>query len=980
MSTRRHHHKPAAPVFLVVALLLTAAVASLGGLSVARQVSTFQPLGFSAAAAGGGWSVGAVADAGTGLRTDDQILALQGQPVDTAAALAAGLRSRERSELLVLRDGELQTVTYQRPPIDVDVPYLVLALVGAAYLLIGFFTLTKDRSPPRGRAGASRLFFLWCLASAAFYLVTPGNHFDDLGRLLFFGDLAGRLALPPLTLHLFLVFPDRLPARGPRGGRWVPFLYLPAAFLLLVQLDLIVNGGGAFGVTDLGDAIALLDRAEILHLAVFTLAAVGLLAWRLLRRRTAGAASPEAPPTEDAWQADRQLRWIAVGMSGGYLPFLAFYGVPFLLGLEWPEPAVAASLVPLVLVPLTFAYAILRYKLWDIEVMVRETVSYTLTLLLGVIGFSLANLAISRGLPAETPLLRNVLVFLAGLTIAGVLVPARRGISGGLERIQYRDRFDKRRALLSFGRELLQERDLERLCGKLLAAVEEAVDLELTNLFLVRNGVLSAVRHEPDLPHWLPVDVLGGDFWDADVRRLAGTAFPGTTPLPAQHLFAAGYRYALPLAVHDNPVGMLVAGWKEDGERLSSDDVALLRQLLNQASLAIENAQLVDELRDRLDEVSRLQQYSEGIIESSPAGIAVLDRGGRIVTANQGFAELAGADRAALPGIRLQEVLAVGSLPEPGMGPVEVELEPNGDGEPRRLQVSTARFDRRGEGGCIVVVHDVTERAIMEAALKERDRLAALGVLAAGVAHEVNTPLTGISSYAQMLLHDTPPEDPRHDVLRKVERQTFRAARIVNSLLDFARNRAGEMGPVSLAGVVDDCLELLRERLTKRRIRVHWNATADAADGPEAPAELDAVVHGETGELQQVVTNLLLNAHDAMEEGGDLRLELERDDAAGVARLTVADSGSGIPPENLERIFEPFVTTKLGRGGTGLGLAISADIVRHHGGRLSVDSRPGEGAAFTLELPLESARGSDRGDDGAGAPPPDGSGGPPSAG
>ena len=676
MSTARTYHL----TFLIVALLLTAVVAALGGLSVARQVASFQPLGFTAVPAGGAWTVGSVSDPRTGLEAGDQILTAEGREVDTGNALGSALRSRPTTELLIARGDGLQRILYNRPPLDVDYPYLILALIGAAYLLIGFYTLLKDGQERRDHSAPSRLFFLWCLASATFYLLTPDNHYDALGRLLYAGDLAGRLFLPPLTLHLFLVFPTWFARAGSRARfrAVLPFLYLPAVFLLLVEADLMA-GTGVLSGGDARAAMARTDRLEIAHLAVFALAAVALLALRLRRDRD--------------WEGQRQLRWVAIGMLGGYLPFVAFYAVPFMLGVHWPELAVSASVLPLLLVPVTFAYAILRYKLWDIEVMVRDAVSYTLTLLLGVIGFSLANLAINRGLPQDMPLLRSVLVFLAGLSIAGVLVPARRGISGGLERLQYRGTFGKRQALLDFGRELLQERDLGLLCRKLLAAVEETVDLARANLYLAAGGSLQPVRSESALPPRLPLDVLGEEIWQEEARRLGGIGLPGPESLPTQRLYAAGYRYALPLTVHGNPVGLLLTGWKSGQERLTSDDVALLRQLLDRASLAIENAQLVDELQTRLDEVSRLQQYNEGIIESSPAGIAVLDGDGFIVTANLGLARMLGEERDALPGRRLSELLPVEPLPEAGSGPLQVSFC-RADGAERHLQISTALLHR----------------------------------------------------------------------------------------------------------------------------------------------------------------------------------------------------------------------------------------------------------------------------------------------
>ena len=142
-------------------------------------------------------------------------------------------------------------------------------------------------------------------------------------------------------------------------------------------------------------------------------------------------------------------------------------------------------------------------------------------------------------------------------------------------------------------------------------------------------------------------------------------------------------------------------------------------------------------------------------------------------------------------------------------------------GAERHLQLSLAAFDRGWRQGLyVLVIHDVSERVAMENAMREKDRLAALGMLAAGVAHEVNTPITGISSYAQMLLEDTEPSDPHYEILKKVERQTFRAARIVNNLLEFARKRDNEPKPVALAPLVGESLELLADRIAKRRIEV----------------------------------------------------------------------------------------------------------------------------------------------------------------
>jgi PAS domain S-box-containing protein len=895
---------------------------------VQRKIQTFQPLGFEPVpmAYGGGLEVASVSDPRTGLVRGDLILAIEDHAAGNPASAAEKLRGQDGANLWVMRNDQPKVVLYHRPPVDIDFPYLILSLFGVGYLLIGLYMLLRQA----GSQGL--LFYLWCLASAAFYLLTPVGPPGPLFTAIYLGDELTRIFLPALTLHMFLLFPSPLDA-----GRWsrriVPFLYLPATVLLSLTLDLaLANGHWIFGKPTTARLTAL-DHVELLHLAVFALASLALLVYRMARSRD--------------WEQQRQLQWVAFGLGGGYLPFLLLYVGPLVLGLRMPEVLTSLAVVPLAFVPLAFAYAILRYKLWDIEVIVRDTISSTMTLLLGIIGFSLVNLAISRGVPQELAVARNLLSFVSGLAIAGLLVPTRRHFSSALERLQYRGTFGKRQALQALGRELLHQRNLNELCQALLHDIEEGVSLERVNLYLGQGGELVAAVQEPGVPGRIGLDALGEEIWRERFRRLSGVALPCEPMSVEQRLFIAGYRYLFPLTVRGRGIGLVVAGYREDQTPLNSDDIDLIRHLLDQAALAIENAQLLGQLHRQLEEVQRLQRYTEGIFESSPAGIAVLDRDGLVISANAAFVEITGRGHDELLAQPVAAVLPIDALPAPGEMAVE---EPWSDpaGRERFLQVSTADFDR-GQGLRILMVYDVTERVAMENELREKDRLAALGMLAAGVAHEVNTPITGISSYAQMLLSETAESDPHYAILKKVERQTFRAARIVNNLLEFARNRQKDRGPVEVPALVSECLDLLSDRVEKRRIAVEW----------EPPQESVRVL-GCDGELQQVFANLILNALDAVSGtagtagtgatgGGKLTLSCEAD--AEKVRLRVQDNGPGIPADKLQTIFQPFYSTKLNRGGTGLGLSISHEIVRRHGGELRVESEPGQGACFTVELP-----------------------------
>jgi signal transduction histidine kinase len=226
----------------------------------------------------------------------------------------------------------------------------------------------------------------------------------------------------------------------------------------------------------------------------------------------------------------------------------------------------------------------------------------------------------------------------------------------------------------------------------------------------------------------------------------------------------------------------------------------------------------------------------------------------------------------------------------------------------------------------------------------QADKLSSIGLLAAGVAHEVNTPLAVISSYAQMLAKQVADDPRRSKILDKITTQTFRASEIVNSLLNFSRTATRELAPVDLRKTITDTLSIVEPQM--REVRVVTEVKFD----PEA-----SLVLGNTSKLQQVFLNLFLNARDAMAGGGKLTVQtrvVEHPEGEAAAEIVVSDTGAGIDPEHLKRIFDPFFTTKGPKHGTGLGLAVTYGIIQEHSGKITVESKPGQGASFHVELPL----------------------------
>jgi len=265
-------------------------------------------------------------------------------------------------------------------------------------------------------------------------------------------------------------------------------------------------------------------------------------------------------------------------------------------------------------------------------------------------------------------------------------------------------------------------------------------------------------------------------------------------------------------------------------------------------------------------------------------------------------------------------------------------------GEVRTVNVAIAPLVTRAFQviGRLVIMDDITERVDLETQLSQSDKLSSIGLLAAGVAHEVNTPLAVISSYTQMLSKQLQGDPQKASLLEKITRQTFRASEIVNNLLNFSRTSGTEFTEVDVNRIIHDTLALLEHQFKTSKIQVQ----------DELAAHLPPI-SGNAGRLQQVFLNLFLNAKDAMANGGTLRIATSNGEGVSVV---VSDTGSGIAQEHIQRIYDPFFTTKASREGqprgTGLGLSVSYGIIQEHAGKIRVESRPGEGTTFYLDFPL----------------------------
>ncbi|HSE92774.1 MAG TPA: ATP-binding protein, partial [Methylomirabilota bacterium] len=350
------------------------------------------------------------------------------------------------------------------------------------------------------------------------------------------------------------------------------------------------------------------------------------------------------------------------------------------------------------------------------------------------------------------------------------------------------------------------------------------------------------------------------------------------------------------------------------------------------------------------------EQFIRSVVDGLHEGVLALDATGRIVAWNRALEQRYGIKAAEVVGQDLFESLPV-ALREAWSESVHRLLRGEIDG----FTLEHVAHETRNKGhvvqnlkggllrqhgrpaGAVILVEDITERVALERAARQSEKLAGLGTLAAGLAHELNNPIGIISSRIELMLLEAAPgtlSDSMREDLTVLHRHAQRVARIVQGLLSFARLAPGDRAAVNLNRIVDDTLLLLEKQVTRDGIRVTRSLAAALP-----------LIHGDPTALQQVLMNLVVNARAAMPDGGEITVATEpapgRPDQV---RLIVRDTGAGIPAEILPKIFDPFFTTK--PSGTGLGLSISYGIVRDHEGTVDVDSRPGQGTTFVLTFPV----------------------------
>jgi PAS domain S-box-containing protein len=572
---------------------------------------------------------------------------------------------------------------------------------------------------------------------------------------------------------------------------------------------------------------------------------------------------------------------------------------------------------------------------------------------------------------------------IAAIIITGLLFdPLKNWIQSWVDRVFDPKRLDYRETLIRFGRDLNAQTDLRALVDAIVLKLPQTLLVTRVAVFLPSEdeGVqrLQLVAAHGLTAQSTSLDLSFLDFDSPDsgnhlffespnaLLRLSESQRHTASALDLNYYIAC--RAARHQGAGTATVAVLGLSRTSEGDFLSSEDMVLLESLAGYIGIAIQNAQLYRRLERKVLEYERLHDFNENIVESINVGVFAVDLEDHIESWNAQMEVMLATPRADALGRQLAEVFPSEFITEfdrvraeQGASTLYKFRLPTPATELRTANITIAPLLNRDfqAVGRIVIVDDITDRINMETQLTQSEKLSSIGLLAAGVAHEVNTPLAVISSYAQMLSKqlgkqlgtDEATHARLQPVLDKITQQTFRASEIVNGLLNFSRMGSSEFGRVDLNSVVRDTTLLLEHQLRSANVEV---VTSFDDSLPE--------ISGNRGKLQQVLLNFILNAKDALQGRENPRIHVATHHAGAAVHLRVEDNGIGMSEVVLRRIYDPFFTTKSNpaqgqRKGTGLGLAVTYGIVQEHAGTIDVSSTVGEGTIFEVVFPAAESPG-----------------------
>ena len=731
------------------------------------------------------------------------------------------------------------------------------------------------------------------------------------------------------------------------------WLIVTAAIIVLCQTKFFLQGVRISRVGSQPTPVPIYGPGVYIYVSYFVgaIALLGVTTWRDLRRTTGGERTE-----------------IAFILIGGIAAVVVSLPLSLLLG-GFFRPSQLSWFAPfrVVFFSIVVAYGIATRKMMEVGVLLRRLISYVLlaTYLLAL--YALVWWLVATALRSSVPNAHTVAHVAAAVVIAFAMAPAR-GISQRLaERLFIGShQLDFRATVSKAAKILTSVTTLRDLLDRFANTVAEAVGTERVFILLPDKQGFSQ-RYpmvEPGARYCLELSRDQATITELESNRepIVMDELHRVRPTPQlqrvmRQLDSLQIALAMGIFARDHLAGVLLLGARKSGRIYGATEQGALQVLCGQLAVAIENAEL-------FTEVQNAKIYNETLLENLTSGVIAAGTDERVTVFNN--------EAGQITGLNAQEIVDLAALPLELAEPLITTLRTGESQENREIalrvgtgdviiRASTSIFHGQDRQvlGALMVLTNITAIKRLELQIRRSDRLASLGTLSAGMAHEIKNPLVSLKTFAQLLPERYQDSDFRDTFSNLIGHEIDRIDSLVNQLLRFARPAKPILKPLHAHEILEKALTLVGHRLYQKDIKLNrsWRADTDT-------------IHGDADQLEQVFLNFFLNAMDAMKTHGELSVKTEiRSDEQWVSaltymngessgngeareafRITIRDSGEGIRAEDIPHVFDPFFTTK--DYGTGLGLSVVHGIIQEHGGQIEVESELEKGTAFHILLPL----------------------------
>ena len=802
------------------------------------------------------------------------------------------------------------------------VSYYILVFSAIIFILLTL-NLLNARLVQHKEASDPPSFFLVSLSFSGLLIFSPTGAYKmlDFGFLLL--DRLSTLLFPAFLLHFALIHPLKSWMYRRFGRRVLLAVYSVPFAILFFYLFFLIPQLFKPITNVLSGIISYFNGVIQIYMTVFLTFSLGLLARSGLVL---------------AFRRHQRRFLVALALTGiGLTPLILS---PFIktITARPSSPSVVMLLFLTVATPVGLIINLSQRRFTDIQAIIRKTLS------ISSIFFFIFGIFFFLDISMEKNRLMGLFWSLAAILTAGYLFkPIESTVQEYFERIFLKRSYNFKRRLRRLIQSLQGERNLSQLSANFLDTINSGFSLRQSAMLIhSRKNIFYSLPGKTKL-------VLSKAFREELFQRdhlviPSSQDYAGRFLKESKTLKAMGYYQFLPLKTAEKLTGVVAIGLKEDGTYLSIEDWELLLNITSSLSLSVENAFLYSELETQLEEINWLKEFNETIIENLNFGIVVLSRLNIILSWNHFMEERFGTPSHQAVNRKAYKVLGntlwKEILPRKSResATFQTRMRLRGEEKTFDIRISPLQDNSGNITGTIVIFEDVTEKVLMTKQLITTEKMASLGMLSAGIAHEINTPLTGISSYCQLILDK--PDDPENlEFFTRIQEQVLRANKIIRTLLDFSRQKGEAPQEVDLDTIIRESLSLMEHKLKRKKISV------------ESDLRLTRRFTGFVTRLQQLFINLLINAADAIDHDHG-RILLKGTDDDEKITISVSDNGKGIHQSDIQHIFDPFFTTKGPGEGTGLGLSIAFNIVREHYGEINAQSSRGEGTTFTIEFPL----------------------------